>query len=356
MGTFCLKYGKKVYNYNKLTKKGLMKKLNLPKINFQKMGVGLVGGLKNSASKVKDINLSKMLIFRRRTRIAIMTILLLLLGIEIYAGVMVFGFKSERPEVKMITNIIPLPIAVVNYDVITYKQYLAEKDYIHHFYKATQQDGVDYADVDAQIMNQLIENKIIGFEALIHGVKVSKSDVDSTITDLADKNGGVEQVEKILNDLYNLNLNKFKKLVRQQMLRDKVSEEMIVRVSARHILIRVDQGATQDKIDESKTKINNIQSEITNGLDFGEAAKKYSEDTGSSEQGGLLEPFAAGEMVPEFSDAAFRTPVGQMSDPVLTDYGWHLIKVEGKTGKVEMKFTDWLNQVKDKSLILNFIK
>lgn len=88
-------------------------------------------------------------------------------------------------------------------------------------------------------------------------------------------------------------------------------------VSARHILV--------DNEDLAKS----IKTEIENGLDFSEAAKKYS-TCPSKENGGDLGTFEKGRMVPEFEKAAFELEIGQMSDLVKTQFGYHLIVVDAK--------------------------
>ena len=88
-------------------------------------------------------------------------------------------------------------------------------------------------------------------------------------------------------------------------------------VRARHILVKTE--------DEAKA----IVAELKNGADFAELARKKSTDPGASE-GGDLGYFPKDEMVPEFADAAFKLEKGQVSDPVHTRFGWHVIKVEDK--------------------------
>ncbi|MFJ8354082.1 peptidylprolyl isomerase PrsA [Bacillus paramycoides] len=85
-----------------------------------------------------------------------------------------------------------------------------------------------------------------------------------------------------------------------------------------------------------------VKEKLNNGEDFAALAKQYSEDTGSKEQGGEIADFAPGQTVKEFEEAAYKLDAGQVSDPVKTSYGYHIIKV---TDKKELKPFD---EVKDK--------
>ena len=77
----------------------------------------------------------------------------------------------------------------------------------------------------------------------------------------------------------------------------------------------------------AKAKIDSVADLAKAGQDFAELAKKYSAD-GSAAQGGDLGWFRRGAMVKEFEETAFRLPMGKVSEPVRTQFGWHLIKVE----------------------------
>lgn len=108
-------------------------------------------------------------------------------------------------------------------------------------------------------------------------------------------------------------------------------------VRAKHILID-----NEDKAKEIKEKINN-------GLSFEDAAREFS-TCPSSSQGGDLGTFTRGKMVPEFENAAFELEIGQISEPVKTQFGYHLIKVDEKLPEVMKSF----DEVKD-SLKLNLL-
>jgi peptidyl-prolyl cis-trans isomerase C len=100
-------------------------------------------------------------------------------------------------------------------------------------------------------------------------------------------------------------------------------------IHARHILV-----ATKEEADAALKR-------IKAGEDFAKVAKELSKDAGAD--GGDLGWFTKERMVPEFADAAFKLDTGQVSDPVKTQFGWHIIKVEGKRQSTFPPF----DQVKD---------
>ncbi len=78
-------------------------------------------------------------------------------------------------------------------------------------------------------------------------------------------------------------------------------------------------------------RIKDLRSELIAGADFSTLAEVVSDDLGSASQGGSLGTFGRGRMVEEFSDVAFALNIGDISKPVLTRFGWHLIKVDDKS-------------------------
>ena len=106
-------------------------------------------------------------------------------------------------------------------------------------------------------------------------------------------------------------------------------------VTVRHILIKTPTPDANGKVDQkgvdaAKAKAEDVQKQLKSGADFGDLAKKYSDDPGSAQEGGLLPPITRGRTVPEFEQAAFNTPKGQTTDIIRTSYGFHIIRVEDK--------------------------
>jgi parvulin-like peptidyl-prolyl isomerase len=85
---------------------------------------------------------------------------------------------------------------------------------------------------------------------------------------------------------------------------------------------------------EALAKAQDIRSKIVAGADFATLAKAESDDTGSAAKGGDLgAAFRRGQMVPPFDQAAFSVPIGEVSEPVKTQFGYHLIKISSRTSK-----------------------
>jgi peptidyl-prolyl cis-trans isomerase C len=115
-------------------------------------------------------------------------------------------------------------------------------------------------------------------------------------------------------------------------------------VHARHILIRA--AAGDDKASkEAEDKIKAVIVRLKNGEDFEKVAKEVTEDPSGKSNGGDLGYFSKEQMVPEFSDTAFKLDKEQISEPVHTQFGWHVIKVEDKRLKPMPKFEEVKPQI-----------
>ncbi|HXE90401.1 MAG TPA: peptidyl-prolyl cis-trans isomerase, partial [Terriglobales bacterium] len=120
-------------------------------------------------------------------------------------------------------------------------------------------------------------------------------------------------------------------------------------VDVRHILVKTPDPGPDGKVDPkaletARKKAEDILKQLRAGADFATLAKKYSDDPGSKEEGGLYHGVTRGRMVPEFERAAFSLPPGQISDLVQTQFGFHILKVE----KHEQAHVQTLEEVRDR--------
>ena len=108
-------------------------------------------------------------------------------------------------------------------------------------------------------------------------------------------------------------------------------------VHARHILIRakgspipLDPGKKELSDEEALAKAKDVRSKLAAGADFAKLASEESDDTGTKGKGGDLGFFHRGQMIPPFEAVAFKLNVGELSEPVKTPFGYHVIQVEAK--------------------------
>jgi foldase protein PrsA len=204
---------------------------------------------------------------------------------------------------------------------------------------------VDVSTIDrADIVDQLLEEQVVVADADKKGITAKEEEVETALDEikkgLETQFGGEKKVDSSLkkfkltwDDLKEIVVNNFKiqQLYTQVTADVKVTDEdvskyyeehksefnMPEQVKASHILVKEEDLA------------NELKERLEKGEDFAELAKEYSTD-GSSAAGGDLGYFPTGRMVPEFDQAAFSTPVGELSPVVKTQFGYHIIKVEDK--------------------------
>ncbi|MBI4064145.1 MAG: peptidylprolyl isomerase [Elusimicrobia bacterium] len=121
-----------------------------------------------------------------------------------------------------------------------------------------------------------------------------------------------------------------------QLFRDRTAE----RIRARHVLLKIPAGATMVEKSKTLSRIKEIKKEAEAGADFAELAEGHSQDTESAKRGGDLGYFIRGWMVPAFEAAAFSLPLGKISEPVETEFGYHIIVVEEKKAATPLRFNE----------------
>jgi hypothetical protein len=161
-----------------------------------------------------------------------------------------------------------------------------------------------------------------------------------------------------------LNQNDLRRYFESLILREKLvaalsadvpaSEEQ---VHARHILIGVSETATDEEKAAAQTTAQEVLARLNAGEDWSALAAQYSTDTSNNLNGGDLGWFGRGVMVAEFEQAAFAAAVGQITDPVQTSFGWHIIQVLGHENRAltasqleakrQQAFDAWLQQQRD---------
>lgn len=204
-----------------------------------------------------------------------------------------------------------------------------------------------------RILDTMIDEKLVDNELKELKVSIGDKEVDAAIDEVKKSyNLNDEQLQQAVTK-EGYTLAEYREQMRKQIGRYKLISEKVrknIKVSdadvqseydrmtrsegedyevhIRHILIAVPRNASQPQVEQARRKAAALAVEAREpGVNFAELAKKRSEGSSSSD-GGDLGFFKRGTMVPEFERVAFNLKTGEVSDPVRTQFGWHVLKLE----------------------------
>lgn len=197
-----------------------------------------------------------------------------------------------------------------------------------------------------QIAQSRIEDEIKKFR---ENLKKNPKTKDKSLEVLLEEQGGsIGELRVALDISFSID-DYLDKLVTEDELKEYFNENIGAfsgeTVTASHILLDTKNIKDEDKLKEVEAKILKIKEELDNGADFTKLAEKYS-DCPSAKKGGELGTFGRNEMVKEFTDALFATDVNSVSEPVKTQFGYHIIKVTAKQEGKDIKFEEVKEGVK----------
>jgi peptidyl-prolyl cis-trans isomerase SurA len=229
-------------------------------------------------------------------------------------------------------------------------------------------------------LEKLIEEKLIDQEAKRSGIKAAAKEIDGSIDEIKRRNAATqEDLEKALAK-DGLTLEAFKKEIEKKIIRSKLVQwavkvepnvgekelrDFYLKNADRygteesyrpgHILLKVPKEATPEEVREIRAKCQKVQAKIRAGEDFGELAILYSEDISSKDRGDLG-VFKKGELLPAFEKEALRLKVGEVSEVVRTDFGFHIIKLLNRKGGDPLPFEEVKEKVRADYLEKEFEK
>lgn len=261
-------------------------------------------------------------------------------------GYLTYGKKSESAFIKNASKVLPFPAVEADGRFVSVYTYLDQLDILKNYYvnfKKTDLGSEDgkklLAELRTETMARLTEDAIITVEAKKMGVSVSKKELNDSFDKLVVSNGGKDQFPGILKKFYGLTVEEFKeKIYAPRMLRQKMTDKI---------------NSEETVTGAAKKKADDLYAQLKKGANFAKLAKANSQDTASAANGGDLGFFGKGKMVPDFEKAAFALKVGEISKPIRTVYGYHIIKVTAKKGSqirashilIKVRdFNDWLSE------------
>ncbi|MFW6368134.1 MAG: peptidylprolyl isomerase, partial [Spirochaetota bacterium] len=202
--------------------------------------------------------------------------------------------------------------------------------------------------IEEQLLDQLISRELLLQDGEERGIAPDEDDIEEELEQIRSQFPSEEAFEEALEQ-QNLTLEEIEGNIAEQMIIEEILESDVLtdsdidddaaqefydenpelfetppQVRASHILV-LTQDLDEDEQAEAREEIETVQERLESGEDFADLAQEYSDD-GTAEDGGDLGFFSEGQMVPEFEEAAFDLEVGEVSDIVETQFGYHIIR------------------------------
>lgn len=261
-------------------------------------------------------------------------------------------------------------VAAVNGVIIRQDEFDRELDF---FVRRAAPDGQQIPDfqlakIKNDVLESLIDREVLFQESKKKGIEVKADAISDQLKSIKQKYPDEAQFAKLLKDMGLTESDVESQIKRgmaiQQLINMEVAEKVKIsdeeskayydnhpeffkkpeQVRASHILIKVDENASEAQKTEARKKIKEVQQKLQKGEDFAMLAKTYSEGP-SGPGGGNLGYFQRGQMVKPFEDAAFSLKTGETSDIVETRFGYHLIKVFDKQPEKTMTYAEIKDQL-----------
>ena len=220
--------------------------------------------------------------------------------------------------------------------------------------------NADPAQMRQAILQRLVEQRLILQEAKRDGIVVSAEEVAKRFEEIRSQVDSEEEFQRSLDEAH-LSREQLKEQLRDQLMVQRVMDAnvrstIIVspqdvarelgahpelaksgdRVRVSHILVRVGDDRPEDK---ARALIEDLHRQLAAGADFAALAKRYSEDS-HRDKGGMMGWVAKGELLPELDAALFNLKAGELSDPIQTRLGFHLVRVEERRTAASLSLTE----------------
>lgn len=304
-----------------------------------------------------------------------------ILGVGIYKYAWTSGGGILQKIAATAQNNLPFPIAAVNtthydwknpqgifaFNFIAISEWEKNVNSLKRYYE---KEGVDFSTEEGKkqldsirgaVLDKMVMDKVVSGLAQEKDIKITEADIKVEMDNAVNVFGSLDELTKIIQEMYGWNLEDFKNNILVPYLEQKKLLEKIY-------------DAEKENADAKKRAEEVLARAKMPDADFAALAREYSDDFFTRDQGGDLGTFGLGVMNQSFEDAAFALKVGEISDLVETPYGYHIIKVEDRgrldTGGEQIRarhiliqtqdpnewFEKWLSEQKEKAKIYKFLE
>jgi peptidyl-prolyl cis-trans isomerase SurA len=312
-------------------------------------------------------------------------------------GLILFGTRPAPATAAAV--LLDRIVAEVNGETITLSEVAERVERLEREMRGTATDAEAFEkqmqSQRANALQTMIDELIVLQEGKRLGVEVTEDDIDRAVANVKRDNNVTSDAQfQYMLQSQSFTLDDYREFLRRQMsiiqTRRKalsgveITDEEIKAyyeankqdflrppsVHLRHILFRIPENATPSDTDAIQRKAQAVLAELNGGAKFIDLALRYSEDPSAS-KGGDIGTISRGQMLPEFEAVAFELPVGQVSEPVRTKYGFHLIQVveraEGnyqplneisqklreflQEKRAQGKYQEWIEKLRDQAYV-----
>ena len=308
-----------------------------------------------------------------------------------------FLYGTVSSSEAVVDRVVDRVVAIVNQEMITLSE--VEKWVNPLTEEITAEDRLErreqLREVYRNVLEKLIEEKLIDQEVKKSGIKVSSKEIEATLEEVKRRNAATQEDFERALAAEGMTLETYKKQIEKGLQRKKLinwSVKVETKVGEKelrdfyeknkdryrpnesyrpsHILFVIPKGATPEEIRGIRKKCQTVLEKIKAGADFGEMALTFSEDSSNKDRGDLGY-FKKGELLPAFEKEALRLKIGEVSGIVRTEFGFHIIKLLDRKGleplpfeqvkervqvdyfdsEMERAFKQYLSTLKEKSVI-----
>lgn len=234
----------------------------------------------------------------------------------------IYKFNWNNNFIYAVTKIFPFPAASIDGDKITVYEVNKDLEALKLYNNSGAMQLTDATDLTDIALEKLIEDKLVAMAAAEFNIELSEQEIDQQMHVLFQKAGSKQEIEAYIHDLYKWNLDEFtEKIIKPYTLARKLDDYLLENLeSNQQALQRAEQVYDKVKVSDES---------------FEDLARQYSEDENNADNGGDLGYIERGMTVSVFEDAAFDTQVGEISELIKTESGYHILYIVDKQGDSE---------------------